>query len=101
MAGRGRKLLEWGGEVVRRAGRVCRVVHVCSHTRRLSTSRVRLGMPLLFFFFSSRRRHTRLSCDWSSHVCSSDRSEEQTSALQSHYNLVCRLLEVRPLLFRS
>src|SRR3954466_14266784 len=25
-----------------------------------------------FFFFSSRRRHTRLSCDWSSDVCSSD-----------------------------
>src|SRR5690242_21464883 len=26
----------------------------------------------LFFFFSSRRRHTRLTCDWSSDVCSSD-----------------------------
>src|SRR5690242_21960115 len=25
-----------------------------------------------FFFFSSRRRHTRLTCDWSSDVCSSD-----------------------------
>src|SRR5690242_20892761 len=24
------------------------------------------------FFFSSRRRHTRLTCDWSSDVCSSD-----------------------------
>src|SRR6266571_5806554 len=110
-------------------------------------------MPLLFFF-SSRRRHTRLTCDWSSDVCSSDlgtqhaaafvqegggvadvlqgvaaphqvagaaadrqrlqitpdevdgsghcrsggvgaaacRSEEHTSELQSHVNLVCRLL---------
>src|SRR6266571_5791510 len=30
--------------------------------------------PLWFgiFFFSSRRRHTRLTCDWSSDVCSSD-----------------------------
>src|SRR5205809_4099746 len=28
--------------------------------------------PLLFFFFSSRRRHTRCSRDWSSDVCSSD-----------------------------
>src|SRR5690242_21061064 len=104
----------------------------------------------LFFFFSSRRRHTRLTCDWSSDVCSSDlhrlervpcerlrvdadradagperrpelvevavggrdrdrpvvdvlqpgvapepcqlRSEEHTSELQSHVNLVCRLL---------
>src|SRR5690242_1460880 len=27
------------------------------------------GIP---FFFSSRRRHTRLTCDWSSDVCSSD-----------------------------
>src|SRR5215213_606058 len=27
---------------------------------------------LIFFFFSSRRRHTRLVSDWSSDVCSSD-----------------------------
>src|SRR2546430_4312719 len=27
---------------------------------------------ILFFFFSSRRRHTRFDCDWSSDVCSSD-----------------------------
>src|SRR6266567_3324137 len=27
---------------------------------------------LHFFFFSSRRRHTRFDCDWSSDVCSSD-----------------------------
>src|SRR6266571_6049712 len=29
---------------------------------------------LACFFFSSRRRHTRLTCDWSSDVCSSDLS---------------------------
>src|SRR3989449_9996240 len=29
-------------------------------------------MPSVFFFFSSRRRHTRCSRDWSSDVCSSD-----------------------------
>src|SRR5688572_12825470 len=28
-----------------------------------------------FFFFSSRRRHTRFDCDWSSDVCSSDLRE--------------------------
>src|SRR5256885_17183023 len=28
-----------------------------------------------FFFFSSRRRHTRLQGDWSSDVCSSDLSD--------------------------
>src|SRR2546430_9125161 len=26
----------------------------------------------MIFFFSSRRRHTRFDCDWSSDVCSSD-----------------------------
>src|SRR5256886_9349232 len=26
----------------------------------------------MFVFFSSRRRHTRFDCDWSSDVCSSD-----------------------------
>src|SRR5215204_2571673 len=72
------------------------------------------------FFFSSRRRHTRSLCAWSSDVCSSDlttrmpaasaastpagveaalaagmrvvRSEEHTSELQAHSDLVCRLL---------
>src|SRR5690242_21602946 len=29
-------------------------------------------MIMKYFFFSSRRRHTRLTCDWSSDVCSSD-----------------------------
>src|SRR5260370_6711445 len=31
-------------------------------------------LDLLCFFFSSRRRHTRFKCDWSSDVCSSDLS---------------------------
>src|SRR2546430_10471120 len=29
------------------------------------------------FFFSSRRRHTRFDCDWSSDVCSSDLDDQQ------------------------
>src|SRR5256885_4832885 len=33
---------------------------------------MRIYCNLLFFFFSSRRRHTRLQGDWSSDVCSSD-----------------------------
>src|SRR2546421_2267793 len=32
------------------------------------------------------------ACDWSSDVCSSDRSEEHTSELQSRSDLVCRIL---------
>src|SRR5256885_9359859 len=31
-----------------------------------------MSVNLYFFFFSSRRRHTRLQGDWSSDVCSSD-----------------------------
>src|SRR5688572_15610415 len=31
-----------------------------------------LALRSNFFFFSSRRRHTRFDCDWSSDVCSSD-----------------------------
>src|SRR5256886_10156473 len=31
-----------------------------------------LLIDCVVFFFSSRRRHTRFDCDWSSDVCSSD-----------------------------
>src|SRR5882672_10125510 len=34
---------------------------------------------LLCFFFSSRRRHTRSLCDWSSDVCSSDLLRSSTT----------------------
>src|SRR3989454_277906 len=34
----------------------------------------------IYFFFSSRRRHTRLQGDWSSDVCSSDLSTTATTA---------------------
>src|SRR5438270_14092824 len=33
------------------------------------------------FFFSSRRRHTRFDCDWSSDVCSSDQAERLAADL--------------------
>src|SRR5438270_13043601 len=36
---------------------------------------------LSFFFFSSRRRHTRFDCDWSSDVCSSDLSGGSTGRI--------------------
>src|SRR2546430_13237920 len=41
----------------------------------------------IFFFFSSRRRHTRFDCDWSSDVCSSDLwllSTHQGSVEEAH-----------------
>src|SRR2546430_13680833 len=31
-----------------------------------------MRLRCMLFFFSSRRRHTRFDCDWSSDVCSSD-----------------------------
>src|SRR5437016_12519190 len=37
----------------------------------------RTSLPPAFFFFSSRRRHTRLVSDWSSDVCSSDLSRSR------------------------
>src|SRR5690625_6760359 len=42
-----------------------------------------------FFFFSSRRRHTRWPRDWSSDVCSSDLTEEVpfTDAANGDYTL--------------
>src|SRR5688500_20260061 len=36
---------------------------------------------MCFFFFSSRRRHTRLQGDWSSDVCSSDLALERRRIL--------------------
>src|SRR5260370_19268771 len=38
----------------------------------LTSINVLLYYRFLVFFFSSRRRHTRFKCDWSSDVCSSD-----------------------------
>src|SRR5256886_6476819 len=37
-----------------------------------SCSRDNVPVVSYVFFFSSRRRHTRFDCDWSSDVCSSD-----------------------------
>src|SRR2546427_3667670 len=39
-------------------------------------------VSLRFFFFSSRRRHTRFDCDWSSDVCSSDLRHKGVDALR-------------------
>src|SRR6266487_3460168 len=46
---------------------------------------------MVFFFFSSRRRHTRWTGDWSSDVCSSDlpAAPEGTGVVQAWY---CSLL---------
>src|SRR5260370_12514178 len=40
---------------------------------------------LSIFFFSSRRRHTRFKCDWSSDVCSSDLVTRLLQMLHGNY----------------
>src|SRR5262249_59939982 len=49
----------------------------------------------LDFFFSSRRRHTRLVSDWSSDVCSSDLGRENLVLQGEFYGLTGRKLRVR------
>src|SRR6266446_7024233 len=42
---------------------------------------------IMFFFFSSRRRHTRLQGDWSSDVCSSDLERTERTRLQGGFQV--------------
>src|SRR5438034_7951899 len=44
---------------------------------------------MCFFFFSSRRRHTRSLCDWSSDVCSSDLYTPIKPGTVSAYEVGC------------
>src|SRR5262245_62990310 len=47
-----------------------------------------------FFFFSSRRRHTRCLSDWSSDVCSSDLL--QRAKRSAHARVKARVREISP-----
>src|SRR5947207_4675080 len=50
----------------------------------------RAALNIIFFFFSSRRRHTRSLCDWSSDVCSSDlRDHEVIRMIEIEYSMKC------------
>src|SRR5256885_12516885 len=57
----------------------------------------------MFFFFSSRRRHTRLQGDWSSDVCSSDLESGEERSYTPDYLATSRgsplRKPARPLLF--
>src|SRR2546427_8505172 len=48
------------------------------------------AVSCLFFFFSSRRRHTRFDCDWSSDVCSSDLSPSPARRWDTRRGTPCR-----------
>src|SRR2546429_2582001 len=43
---------------------------------------------MVIFFFSSRRRHTRCSRDWSSDVCSSDLNEKMPLDVETAYKFL-------------
>src|SRR5256885_7204556 len=59
----------------------CSVVKGCNVFTPMTQRLRRFDIFVVLFFFSSRRRHTRLQGDWSSDVCSSD-LESGTTALR-------------------
>src|SRR2546430_10695541 len=54
--------------------RICKSISTRDHLHSNDRFRRVSCVHCSFFFFSSRRRHTRFDCDWSSDVCSSDLS---------------------------
>src|SRR2546427_5013098 len=50
---------------------------------------------LVVFFFSSRRRHTRFDCDWSSDVCSSDLGFKDVAKFKERADVLEREQEVK------
>src|SRR2546430_9721208 len=61
-----------------------------------------LSAPIIGLFFSSRRRHTRFDCDWSSDVCSSDLASPShpnaAAALGAPAPAALLLLQILPVL---
>src|SRR5260221_7744597 len=53
-----------------------------------------LSCFICFFFFSSRRRHTRSLCDWSSDVCSSDLIQFDPAIVQNPEEEQCEWIEL-------
>src|ERR1022692_1635921 len=56
------------------------------HGKIVRNSRGCLAQGDFIFFFSSRRRHTRLQGDWSSDVCSSDLIQKRHTRLQGDWS---------------
>src|SRR2546430_5615222 len=50
----------------------------------------------LDFFFSSRRRHTRFDCDWSSDVCSSDLPTNQNCSTKCGTSSAANIIVFAP-----
>src|SRR5256886_3812862 len=80
----------------------CCLVHLASSwTTGLLQTSASIDYVHLFFFFSSRRRHTRFDCDWSSDVCSSDLGNDIERATDIARNMVCEwgMSELGPLAY--
>src|SRR5256884_1715412 len=69
---------------------VSRVVGPCFYV--ISPPTVNITKLRVDFFFSSRRRHTRCSRDWSSDVCSSDLAERGPQHVQYEPTLLIAVL---------
>src|SRR5690606_39422791 len=53
-----------------------------------------VALSALLFFFSSRRRHTRFSRDWSSDVCSSDLNVDDFNGLGERKGLIVKIVDI-------
>src|SRR2546430_8765611 len=80
-----------------------RCSHVALQPRRCAGGVGWISDSLTGFFFSSRRRHTRFDCDWSSDVCSSDldlsglgMGSERMHTLTNHVAEGLTVLDVAP-----
>src|SRR2546430_7297371 len=49
-----------------------------------------MQLATIYFFFSSRRRHTRFDCDWSSDVCSSDLEAEDAAFIEEFESMTAQ-----------
>src|SRR2546430_1691518 len=72
MKGHGNKATRYAPQEWQAIGGYIRAADELSRTVGCLPSGTHVQGILAFFFFSSRRRHTRFDCDWSSDVCSSD-----------------------------
>src|SRR2546430_9761043 len=74
----------WGAQKIMQAGGA-----ICKKSRKHFEENVACVISFVFFF-SSRRRHTRFDCDWSSDVCSSDLYSQKAPFLRSRKRSLLR-----------
>src|SRR5690242_1143310 len=60
----------------------CALTQALGEVRNAQLRDLHICLREKLFFFSSRRRHTRLTCDWSSDVCSSDLASREAVVVE-------------------